>query len=67
MVDLGFAGPSRRANDHEFVKVVDGDTPRVTMDIRMVSIDTPESEFGGSPPTAQATLDRAKARLQDRG
>ncbi|MFB4271430.1 hypothetical protein [Nonomuraea sp. GTA35] len=34
MVDLGFVGPSRPANDHEFVKVVDGDTPRVTMDIR---------------------------------
>lgn len=65
MVDLGFAGPSRRANDHEFVKVVDG-YPRVTMDIRMVSIDTPETKFENlTPVTAQAALERAKARLQD--
>ncbi|PZG03383.1 hypothetical protein, partial [Nonomuraea aridisoli] len=65
MVDLGFVGPSRPANDYRFVEVTDGDTPKIEMSIRMVSIDTPESEFGGSPPTAQATLERAKARLQD--
>jgi endonuclease YncB( thermonuclease family) len=66
MVDLGFVGPSRPANDHEFLKVIDGDTPRVTMDIRMVSIDTPESKFNNLTPTsAQLALERTKARLQD--
>ncbi|MEV6275486.1 hypothetical protein [Nocardia sp. NPDC051832] len=35
------------------------------MAVRMVSIDTPESLFGGSPPTAQAALERAKTRLED--
>ncbi|MFI6789797.1 hypothetical protein ACIBG4_20985 [Nonomuraea sp. NPDC050383] len=45
--------------------MTDGDTPAIEMSIRMVSIDTPESEYGGSPPTAQATLERAKVRLQD--
>ncbi|WP_327591314.1 hypothetical protein OHA25_60280 (plasmid) [Nonomuraea sp. NBC_00507] len=65
MVDLGFVGPSRPAQDYRFVKVTDGDTPTIEMSIRMVSIDTPESKVGGSPPTAQATLDRAKERLQD--
>jgi endonuclease YncB( thermonuclease family) len=65
MVDLGFVGPSRPAQDYRFVKVTDGDTPKIEMSIWMVSIDTPESEFGGNPTTAQATLDRAKARLQD--
>ncbi|TMR91437.1 hypothetical protein [Nonomuraea basaltis] len=65
MVDLGFVGPSRPAQDYRFVKVTDGDTPTIEMSIRMVSIDTPESEFGGSPPTAQATLDRTKELLQD--
>uniref|UniRef100_UPI003F4999DE hypothetical protein n=1 Tax=Nonomuraea sp. CA-252377 TaxID=3240003 RepID=UPI003F4999DE len=65
-VDLGFVGPSRPANDHDFVKIVDGDTPRVTMDIRMVSIDTPETRFENlTPVSAQAKLERAKARLQD--
>ncbi|MFI7708690.1 hypothetical protein [Nonomuraea sp. NPDC049480] len=47
MVDLGFVGPSRPAQDYRFVKVTDGDTPTIEMSIRMVSIDTPESEFGG--------------------
>ncbi|MGI5292832.1 hypothetical protein ACQEVF_57310 [Nonomuraea polychroma] len=65
MVDLGFVGPSRPANDYRFVEVTDGDTPKIEMSIRMVSIDTPETKVGGSPATAQATLDRAKARLQD--
>ncbi|MEU8365267.1 hypothetical protein AB0C27_55555 [Nonomuraea sp. NPDC048882] len=66
MVDLGFVGPSRPANDHEFVKIIDGDTPRVTMDVRMVSIDTPETKFEQlTPISAQAALERAKARLQD--
>lgn len=65
MVDLGFVGPSRPAQDYRFLKVTDGDTPTIEMSIRMVSIDTPESEFGGNPPTAQATLERAKTRLQD--
>ncbi|MFI7643403.1 hypothetical protein [Nonomuraea sp. NPDC049400] len=65
MVDLGFVGPSRPAQDYRFIEVTDGDTPKIEMSIRMVSIDTPESEFGGSPPTAQATLERTKARLQD--
>jgi hypothetical protein len=65
MVDLGFVGPSRPANDYRFVEVTDGDTPKIEMSIRMVSIDTPESEFGGNPPTAQAALERTKARLQD--
>ncbi|MEV0149964.1 MULTISPECIES: thermonuclease family protein [unclassified Nonomuraea] len=65
MVDLGFVGPNRPAQDYRFLKVTDGDTPAIEMSIRMVSIDTPESEYGGSPPTAQATLERAKARLQD--
>lgn len=65
MVDLGFVGPSRPAQDYRFVKVTDGDTPVIEMSIRMVSIDTPESRLGGSPPTAQATLDRARTRLSD--
>ncbi|MGN9781579.1 hypothetical protein ACTMTF_09130 [Nonomuraea sp. ZG12] len=65
MVDLGFVGPSRPAQDYRFVKVTDGDTPTIEMSIRMVSIDTPESQLGGSPPTAQATLDRARTRLSD--
>lgn len=65
MVDLGFVGPSRPANDYRFLKVTDGDTPTIEMAIRMVSIDTPESQFGGAPATAQAALERAKTRLLD--
>ncbi|MEU8898885.1 hypothetical protein [Nocardia sp. NPDC048505] len=65
MVELGFVGPSRPANDHRFLSTTDGDTPNIEMAVRMVSIDTPESQFGGSPPTAQAALERAKARLAD--
>ncbi|MDA0635607.1 hypothetical protein OUY22_19485 [Nonomuraea sp. MCN248] len=65
MVDLGFVGPSRPANDYRFFEVVDGDTPKIEMSIRMVSIDTPESEYGGGPVTAQATLDRTRERLRD--
>jgi endonuclease YncB( thermonuclease family) len=34
------------------------------MAVRMVSIDTPETHLGGNPAAAQATLERAKARLQ---
>ncbi|WP_030238837.1 hypothetical protein [Streptomyces sp. NRRL S-455] len=65
MIDLGFVGPSRPAKDYRFLSVTDGDTPNIAMAIRMVSIDTPESEFGGSPATAQAALDRTRARLLD--
>jgi endonuclease YncB( thermonuclease family) len=65
MVDLGFAGPSKPANDYRFVKVSDGDTPTVEMPIRMVSIDTPETSYGGNPATAQAALERAETRLAD--
>ncbi|SBT95492.1 hypothetical protein GA0115233_113916 [Streptomyces sp. DI166] len=65
MVDLGFVGPSRPANDYRFLSVTDGDTPNIAMAIRMVSIDTPESQYGGAPATAQAALDRTKARLLD--
>ncbi|GAT68824.1 nuclease [Planomonospora sphaerica] len=65
MVDLGFTGPSKPANDYRFVKVSDGDTPTVEMPIRMVSIDTPETSYGGNPTTAQAALERAKTRLAD--
>ncbi|MFJ3442462.1 hypothetical protein ACIPM2_14970 [Streptomyces sp. NPDC086081] len=65
MTDLGFVGPSRPAHDYRFLSVTDGDTPNIAMAIRMVSIDTPESEFGGAPATAQAALDRTRARLLD--
>ncbi|MFS1299854.1 hypothetical protein [Streptosporangium longisporum] len=65
MVDLGFAGASRPANDYRPLGVTDGDTPAIAMAIRMVSIDTPESAYGGSPPTAQAALERARVRLLD--
>ncbi|BAC68211.1 hypothetical protein AQJ43_35510 [Streptomyces avermitilis] len=65
MVDLGFVGPSRPANDYRFLSVTDGDTPNIAMAIRMVSIDTPESHYGGAPATAQAALERAKTRLLD--
>lgn len=65
MVDLGFVGPSRPAQDYRFVRVTDGDTPVIEMSVRMVSIDTPESQLGGSPSSAQATLDRARTRLSD--
>ncbi|MFI7048923.1 hypothetical protein [Streptosporangium sandarakinum] len=65
MVDLGFVGPSRPANDYRLLSVTDGDTPNIAMAIRMVSIDTPESHFGGGPATAQATLERTRTRLTD--
>ncbi|WP_436764318.1 hypothetical protein [Streptosporangium sp. V21-05] len=65
MVDLGFVGPSKPANDYQLLGVTDGDTPTIAMAIRMVSIDTPESAYGGNPTTAQATLERTKARLLD--
>lgn len=65
MVDLGFVGPSRPANDYRFLDVTDGDTPNISMAIRMVSIDTPESAYGGGPVTAQAALDRTRQRLLD--
>jgi endonuclease YncB( thermonuclease family) len=65
MVDLGFVGPSLPANDYKFLSVTDGDTPNIAMAIRMVSIDTPESHYGGTPDTAQAALERAGTRLQD--
>ncbi|GAA0980653.1 hypothetical protein GCM10009555_047520 [Acrocarpospora macrocephala] len=62
MVDLGFVGFSKPANDYQLLDITDGDTPNIAMAIRMVSIDTPESEYGGSPATAQAALERAKTR-----
>ncbi|MEV6039197.1 hypothetical protein AB0L65_49235 [Nonomuraea sp. NPDC052116] len=65
MINLGFVGPSRPANDYKLTDVVDGDTPKIEMSVRMVSIDTPETHFGGTPATAQAALERTKARLQD--
>ncbi|GAB2816925.1 hypothetical protein GCM10022221_13490 [Actinocorallia aurea] len=65
MPDLGFVGPSRPANDYRLLSVTDGDTPNIAMAIRMVSIDTPESQFGGNPESAQAALDRARTRLTD--
>lgn len=65
MMDLGFVGPSRPAQDYRFLKAADGDTPTIEMSIGMVSLDTPESEYVGNPPTAQAALERAKPRLQD--
>jgi endonuclease YncB( thermonuclease family) len=58
-------GPSRPANDHKFLSVTDGDTPNIAMAVRMVSIDTPESRYGGAPATAQAALDRTRTRLLD--
>ncbi|MEV4296084.1 thermonuclease family protein [Microbispora rosea] len=65
MVELGFTGPSRPANDHRFLSVTDGDTPNIAMAVRMVSIDTPETHYGGAPATAQAALEQARTRLQD--
>jgi endonuclease YncB( thermonuclease family) len=65
MIDLGFVGPSRPANDYRLLDVTDGDTPNIAMAIRMVSVDTPESEYGGGPATAQAARERTKARLLD--
>ncbi|MER5401314.1 hypothetical protein [Streptomyces sp. NPDC002599] len=65
VVDLGFAGPSRPPKDYRFLSITDGDTPDIAMPVRMVSIDTPETHYGGAPTTAQATLERTKTRLQD--
>ncbi|GAA2988098.1 hypothetical protein [Streptosporangium longisporum] len=50
MVDLGFVGPSKPADDYQLLGVTDGDTPTIAM--AMVSIDTPESAYGGNPATA---------------
>ncbi|MFD5271546.1 hypothetical protein [Streptomyces sp. NPDC058335] len=47
------------------MSVTNGDTPNIAMAIRMVSIDTPESHYGGAPATAQTALERTKARLLD--
>ena len=65
MVELGFTGPSRPAQDYTFLSVTDGDTPNIAMAIRMVSIDTPETHYGGGVTSAQAALDRTKTRLVD--
>ncbi|XVQ83024.1 hypothetical protein ACQP15_29860 [Microbispora siamensis] len=37
MVDLGFTGPSRPADDHQFLSVTNGDTPNIAIAVRMVS------------------------------
>ncbi len=63
-IALGFEPDTRRVYDAPLLRGVDGDTVNIDQSVRMVSIDTPESHFGGSAPTAQATLDRARQRLE---
>ncbi len=63
-IALGFRPDTRRVYDAPLLRGVDGDTVNIDQSVRMVSIDTPESHFGGSAPTAQATLDRARQRLE---
>ncbi|MGH8690041.1 MAG: thermonuclease family protein [Burkholderiales bacterium] len=46
------------------MRTSDGDTPQIEQPIRMVSCDTPEkAHYAGLPPTAQATLNKARDRL----
>ncbi len=63
-VSLGFTPVTRRPYDAPLLRGVDGDTVNIDQSVRMVSIDTPESRLGGAPATAQATLDRCRARLE---
>ncbi len=63
-VSLGFTPVTRRPYDAPLLRGVDGDTVNIDQSVRMVSIDTPESRLGGAPATAEATLDRRRARLE---
>ncbi|MBC3190948.1 thermonuclease family protein [Pseudonocardia sp. C8] len=63
-IALGFQPETRRVYDAPLLRGVDGDTVNIDQSVRMVSIDTPESHFGGAAPTAQATLNRARERLE---
>ena len=58
---FGFTPATRRPYDAPLLRGVDGDTINIDQSVRMVSIDTPESKVGGSPPVAQAT--RAEDRV----
>jgi hypothetical protein len=61
MVDLGFTGFSRPANDHQFLSVSDGDRPNVAMAVRMVSITRRRRITQAVRPRLDtATLDRAR-------
>src|SRR5918999_2747018 len=62
---FGFTPATRRPYNAPLLRGVDGDTINIDQSVRMVSIDTPESKVGGSPPVAQATLDRCRQRLVD--
>jgi endonuclease YncB( thermonuclease family) len=66
MVAFDFPRLSRPANPHRLSSTSDGDTPVIDQPVRMVSVDTPEKPgYAGLPPTAQATLDRCRTRLED--
>jgi endonuclease YncB( thermonuclease family) len=62
---FGFTPATPRPYDAALPRGVDGDTINIDQSVRMVSIDTPDSKVGGSPPVAQATLDRCRQRLVD--
>ncbi|MDD7942905.1 thermonuclease family protein [Actinomycetospora lutea] len=64
-IALGFRPNTRRVYDAPLLRGVDGDTVNIDQAVRMVSIDTPESHLGGAAPTAQATLDRCRQRLEN--
>jgi endonuclease YncB( thermonuclease family) len=66
MVAFDFPRTIRPAQPRQLARISDGDTPVIDQPIRMVSVDTPEKQhYAGLPPTAQATLDRCRDRLQD--
>jgi endonuclease YncB( thermonuclease family) len=65
-ITFGLSAQSRSPYDARLSRTVDGDTVDVVQPVRMVSIDTPEkAEYAGSPPVAQAKLDRCRQRLLD--
>ncbi|MBC3190988.1 thermonuclease family protein [Pseudonocardia sp. C8] len=63
-IAFGFRPETRRVYDAPLLRGVDGDTVNIDQSVRMVSIDTPETHVGGSAPTAQATLERCRQRLE---
>jgi endonuclease YncB( thermonuclease family) len=59
-----FAPETRKAAPRKLIRTSDGDTPVIEQPIRAVSCDTPEKAgYAGSAPTAQAKLERTRARL----
>lgn len=63
-VDFDFVPDQRGPFDHHGLQTpTDGDTPVIEQPIRMVSIDTPEKQYGGGKELGQEKLNACRERL----